>query len=118
MPVVLYGCETWSHTLREEHRLTVFEHRVLRRISGPKRDEVTGDWRRLRNKELYILYSSPIQAIKSRKLKWDRVAQRVLVEKNEERKPLGRPWRRWKDDIKMDLREVGWGYGLNRSGSG
>jgi hypothetical protein len=84
LPVVLYGCETWSLTLREECRLRVFEHRVLRRLSGPKRDEVTGDCRRLRNKELYILYSLPniIEAIKSRKLKWDRVAHRVLVEKN------------------------------------
>jgi hypothetical protein len=58
-PVVLYGCETWSLTLREECRLRVFENRVLRRIFGPKRDEVTGEWRRLRNKELYALYSSP-----------------------------------------------------------
>jgi hypothetical protein len=52
LPVVLYGCETWSLTLREEHRLRVFENRVLRRIFGPKRDEVTGEWRRLHNKEL------------------------------------------------------------------
>jgi hypothetical protein len=57
--VVLYGCETWSLTLREEHRLRVFENRVLRRIFGPKTDEVTGDWRRLPNKELRDLYSSP-----------------------------------------------------------
>jgi hypothetical protein len=59
LPVVLYGCETWSHTLREKRRLTVFENRVLRRIFGPKRDEVTGEWRRLHNKELYALYYSP-----------------------------------------------------------
>jgi hypothetical protein len=58
LPVVLYGCETWSLTLREECRLRVFEKRVLRRIFGPKRDEVTGEWRRLHNKELYALYSS------------------------------------------------------------
>jgi hypothetical protein len=59
LPVVLYGCETWSLTLREECRLRVFENRVLRRIFGPKRDEVTGEWRKLRNEELCDLYSSP-----------------------------------------------------------
>jgi hypothetical protein len=59
LPVVLYGCETWFLTLREEHRLRVFEHRVLRRIFWPKRDEVTGEWRRLHNEELNDLYSSP-----------------------------------------------------------
>jgi hypothetical protein len=58
-PVVLYGCEIWSLTLREEHRMRVFENRVLRRIFGPKRDEVTGEWRRLHNEELNNLYSSP-----------------------------------------------------------
>jgi hypothetical protein len=58
-PVVLYGCETWSLTLREEHRLSVFENRVLRRIFGPKRDEVKGGWRKLHNEELHSLYSSP-----------------------------------------------------------
>jgi hypothetical protein len=69
LPVVLYGCEIWSLTLREECRLRVFENRVLRRIFVPKRDEVTGEWRRLHNKELYALYSSPntIRVIKSRK---------------------------------------------------
>ena len=59
MPAVLCGCETWSLILRGEGRLRVFENRVLRKIFGPKRDEVTGEWRRLRNKELYALYSSP-----------------------------------------------------------
>jgi hypothetical protein len=59
LPVVLYGCESWSLTLREEHRLRVFENRVLRRIFGPKRDAVTGEWRKLHNEELHILYSSP-----------------------------------------------------------
>jgi hypothetical protein len=55
LPVVLYGCETWSLTVREEHRLRVFDNRVLRRIFGPKRDEVTGEWRKLHNEELHIL---------------------------------------------------------------
>jgi hypothetical protein len=68
LPVVLYGCETWSLTLREEHRLGVFENTVLMRIFGPKRDEVTGGWRKPHNEELHNLYSSPsiIRMIKSR----------------------------------------------------
>jgi hypothetical protein len=68
LPVVLYGFETWSLTLREEHRLTMFENRVLRRIFVPKRDEVKGEWRKLHNEELHNLYSSPdiIRQIKSR----------------------------------------------------
>jgi hypothetical protein len=117
---VLYGCETWSLTLREECRLRVFTNKVLRRIFGPKRDEVTGEWRRLHNKELYALYSSPniIRVIKSRRLRWAghvarmgerRGAYRVLVGKPEGRRPLERPRRRWEENIKMDLREVGWG---------
>jgi hypothetical protein len=71
LPVVLYGCETWSLTLREEHRLRVFENRVLRRIFGPRKDEVTGDWRKLHNEELHNLYSSPniIRIIKSRRMR-------------------------------------------------
>jgi hypothetical protein len=59
LPVVLYGCETWSVTLRDEHRLRIFENRVLRRIFGPKRDEVTGKWRKLHSGQLHNLYSSP-----------------------------------------------------------
>jgi hypothetical protein len=70
--MVLYGCETWSLTLREEHRLRVFDNRVLRRIFGPKRDEVTGVWRKLHNEELHNLYSLPsiIRMIKSRRMRW------------------------------------------------
>ena len=70
LPVVSYGCETWSLTLREEHRLRVFKNRVLRRIIGPKRDGVTGEWRKLHNAELNDLYSSPniVQTIKSRRM--------------------------------------------------
>ena len=59
LPVVSYGCETWSLTLREEHRLRMFENRVLRRIYGPKRNDVTGEWRELPNEEHNVLYSSP-----------------------------------------------------------
>jgi hypothetical protein len=71
LPVVLYGCQTWSLTLREEHRLRVFENRVLRRIFGPKRDEVIGGWRKLHNEELHGLYSSPsiVRVIKARKMR-------------------------------------------------
>jgi hypothetical protein len=72
LPVVLYGCETWSLTLREEHRLRVFENRVLRRIFEPKRDEATGEWRKMHNEELHSLYLSPdiIKQIKSRRMRW------------------------------------------------
>jgi hypothetical protein len=72
LPVVLYGCENWSLTLREEQRLRVFVNRVLRRIFGPKRDEATEDWRRLHIEELNDLYSSPniIRVIKSRRMGW------------------------------------------------
>jgi hypothetical protein len=119
LPVVLYGCETWSLTLREEHRLRLFENRVLRRIFGPKRDEVTGEWRRLHNEEPNDLYSSPniIWVIKSRRMRWTghvarmgegRGAYRILVERPEGRRPLGRPRHRWEDNIKMNLQEVGW----------
>jgi hypothetical protein len=69
--LVLYGCETWSLTLREEHRLRVFKNKVLRRIFGPKRDELTRDWRKLHNEELFDMYSSPsiIRIIKSRRMR-------------------------------------------------
>jgi len=120
LPVVLYGCETWSLTLRDERRLRVFENRVLRRIFGPKRDEVTGEWRKLHNEEVNNLYSSPniVRVIKSRRMRWARnVARmgegrgvyRVLVGKPEGRRPLERPRRRLEDNIRMNLREVGCG---------
>jgi hypothetical protein len=72
LPLVLYGCETWSLTIKEEHRLRVFENWVLRRIFGLKRDEVMGEWRKMRNEELCELYCSPslIRIIKSRKMRW------------------------------------------------
>jgi hypothetical protein len=72
LPVVLYGCETWLLTVREEHKLRVFENRVLRRIFRPKRDGVTGGWRKLHNEELHNLYTSPsiIRIIKSRRMRW------------------------------------------------
>jgi hypothetical protein len=120
LPVVLYGGETLSLTLREEHRLKVFGNRVLRRIFGPKRDEVTGGWRELHNEELHGLYSSPsiVRVIKARRMRWAghvarigevRVAYNILVGRPEGRRPLGRPRRRWKDNIKMDLTEIGLG---------
>jgi hypothetical protein len=118
LPIVLYGCETWSLTLSEEHRLRVFENRVLRRIFKPTRNEVMGEWRKLHNEELRNLYSSPdiIRQIKSMRIKWaghvarkgeDRKLYKIFMGKPEGKRPLGRPKRRWKDGIRMDLREIG-----------
>jgi len=120
LPLVLYGCETWSLILREERRLRVFENRVLRRVFGPKRDEVTEEWRKLHNKQLSDLYSLPniVRVVKSRRMRWaghvarmgqGRVVHRVLVGKPEGKRQLGRPRRRWEDNIKMDFQEVGRG---------
>ena len=117
----MYGCETWSLTLREERKLRVFENMVLSRIFGPRRDEVTGEWRRLHKEELNDLYCSPniVRVMKSRRMKWaghvarreeERGAYRVLVGKPEGKRPLGRHKRRWVDNIRMDLREAGCGY--------
>jgi hypothetical protein len=120
LPVVLYGCETWSLTRREEHSLRVFENRVLRRIFGPKGDEAKGECRKLHSSELHNLFSSPdiIRQIKSKRMRWaghvarigeGRNVYRVLVGKSEGKRPLGRPRRRSEAGIKMDLREIGWG---------
>jgi hypothetical protein len=117
LPVVLYGCETWSVTLREGHRLRVFENRVLRGMFGNKGDEVTGEWRKLHSGELHNIYSSPdiIRQIKSRRIRWaghvarmgeGRNVYRVLVGKTKEKRPLGRPRHRWEDGIKMYLRKL------------
>jgi hypothetical protein len=117
LPAVLYGCETWPLTLRQEHRLRVFENRVLRRIFGPKREE-DGPWRKLYNDQFHSLYSSPniFRVIKLRRMRWaghvarmgeGRGVYRFLVGRPKGKRPLGRPRRRWEDDIKMDLREIG-----------
>jgi len=109
-------------TLREERKLRVFEKRVLRKVFGPKRDEVKGEWRKLHNKELNDLYSLPniVWMVKSRRMRWaghvarmgkDRGVHRVLVGKPERKRPLGRPRFRWEDNMKMDLQEVGGGHG-------
>ena len=114
--VVLYGCETWYLTLREGLRLRMFKNKVLRKIFGAKRDEITEEWRKLNKSELHTLYSLPniIRSLKSRRLRWAghvacmkqfRNAYRVLVGKPQSKRPLGRPRRRWEDNIKMDLRE-------------
>jgi hypothetical protein len=120
LPVVLCGCETWSLTQRKEHRLRVFENRVLRGLFAPKRSEITGEWRKLHSGELHNLYSSPdiIRQIKSRRMRWaghvarvgeGRNLYRVLVGKLEGKRPLERPRRRWKNGLKMDLRDIGCG---------
>jgi hypothetical protein len=114
------GLSTWGTKILEGYmdRLRVFENRVLRRVFGPKRDEVTGEWRKLHNEELRDLYSLPniVRVVKSRRTRWaghvarmgeGRGVHRVLVGKSEGRRPLGRPRCRWEDNIKMDLQAVG-----------
>ena len=120
LPVVLYGCETWSLTLGEERRLRRFENSVLRRLFEPKRDEVTGERRKLHNEELNDLYLSPniVRIIKSRRMRWtghvahmgdSRGLYRVLGGKPEGKRPLVWPKSRWEHNIKIDLQEVGCG---------
>jgi hypothetical protein len=117
LPVVLYGCKTWSVTLGEEYGLRISENRVLRKIFGPKR-EAKRSWRKLHNDELHSLYSSPniVRVIKSRRMRRAghvahmeerRGVYRVLVGRPEGKSPLRRPRCRWNDNIKMDLREIG-----------
>ena len=100
----------------------MFENRVLRRVCGPKRDEVTGEWRKLHNEELSDLYSLPsiVRVVKSGRMRWaghmartaeGRGVHMVLVAKPEGKRPLGRPRHRWEDNIQMDLQEIGGGYG-------
>jgi hypothetical protein len=107
--------------MREERKLRVFVNMVLRRIFGPRREEVKGDWRRLHNEELNDLYSSPniVRVIKSRRMRWaghvvlmgkERGVYKVLVRKPEGRRPLGRPRLRWVYNIRMDLQEMGYGH--------
>ena len=113
---MLYGCEAWSLTLKEECRLRVFENRILRRIFRPKRDE-NGEWRMLHNEELHSLYRSPniIRVFKSRRLRWaghvarmeeGRSAFKILTGKPTEKRPLARSRRRWEDNIRMNLKET------------
>jgi hypothetical protein len=122
LPVVLYGCESWSLTFREERRLRLFENRVLRRVFGPKRDEVTEELRKLHKEELSDLYSllNIVRVVKSRRMRWawhvvrmgeGRGIQKVLVGKPEGKRPVGRPRRRWEENIEVDLQEVGGGCG-------
>jgi hypothetical protein len=114
------GCETWSPTLREEHRLKVFENRLLTIIFGLKRVEMLGDWRKLDNEALHNLYSLPhiIRVIKSRSMRWTghvactrekRNVYRILVGKPEGKRLLEIPNCRWEDNIKLDLGEIGRG---------
>jgi hypothetical protein len=116
--LVLYECGTWSLTLREEHRLRVFENRALGRIFGPESEEVVGGCRRLHSEELHNLYTSQniISMMKSRRVRLvghamcmgEINAYKILVEKHEGKRPCIRLKCRWEDNIRMDFREVGW----------
>jgi hypothetical protein len=112
LPVVLYGCETWSLTLREERKLRVFENWVLTGIFQPTTEELTGEWGKLHNEELNDPYPSPniIWVIKPRRMRWaghvaimgeKRGVYRILVGKLEGKRPFGRTWLRWEDNINM-----------------
>ena len=122
LPFVLYECETWSPTVSEELRLRIFRYRVLRKVFGPKRGDVMGQWQKQHNETLYDLQSPNVWVIKSRRMGWvghvghvgnTRGVYRILVGRSEGRRPLGRPRCRWCGDIKMDLQEVGGGLCLD-----
>ena len=129
LSVVLYGCETWSLTLRKEPRLRIFENKMLRRIFGAKRDEVTGEWRKLHNEELNDLYCLPnnFRLIKSRRMRWAglvahmeerRDVYRVLVGKPEGNRPLVEPDVDGRVILSWIFREWDGGHGMDWSGPG
>jgi hypothetical protein len=116
---ISYGSDSWSLTFREVHRLKVFENRVLKTFE-PKREGILRGWRKVRNEEILNLYSSPniLRMIKSRRMRWTEhvehmgqksSAYRILLGKAEGKRQIGRPRRRWENNIKMHYREVGWG---------
>jgi hypothetical protein len=128
--LIFYGCETWSLALREEHRLRVFENGFLRRTSGLKRDEVTGEWKKLHNEELHILYPSPNVTARSNQGEWgghgmwhawgrEKSVQGFGGKAPKERHHSeGRVVDGKIDGIRMDHREIRWGYGVDSVGSG
>jgi len=124
MSAILYGCKIWSLTMRKDFRWKVFENRVPRKVPGPKEDQVTGEWSKVLSEELGDLSCSPsiVWVITRRRLRCAghvarvgerRDAYRLLVGKSEGRRRLGRRKRRWKDNIKVGLKEVLWEHGLD-----